>query len=124
METRRSVVVVEEGLALAENLSEILEMLGHDVRIVSTAEDALAELDWRSADLILVDWQAPSGSGARLAAKLRSRGSSIPVVAAVAFADEETATSALAGGATEILREPLDLSRLLAVIRSLPDGRV
>lgn len=70
--TRARILVVDDNVALAENLTEILEGVGYAVQPAATCAEALqrAALGF---DVALVDMRLPDGTGTELALQLTER---------------------------------------------------
>ncbi|HVV48353.1 MAG TPA: response regulator [Polyangia bacterium] len=117
-QTARRVLIVEDDPALAENLQEIIGMLGHEAVAVPSAEAALAEIDEHHVDFILTDHRLPGMSGAALLRALRTTGRTIPSIMATAWIADPDADEASQAGLTEVLSKPIDIQRLLSLIRA------
>ena len=69
--TKGNVLLVEDNVALIENLTEILQGQGYSVRSCSTVLEALdAAVQW--VDVALIDFKLPDGDGTQLAARLKT----------------------------------------------------
>ena len=116
---RRRVLVVEDDPSLAENLQEIIESFGCETIAVPSAEAALAEIGARHVDFIVTAHRLPGMSGAALLHALLSAGKAIPSAMTTWIADQET-EDACQSGLTEVLSKPIDIPRLLSLIRRAP----
>lgn len=117
--TPRRVLVVENDPSLAENLQEIVEIFGYQTIAVPSAEAALAEIGAGRVDFIVTAHRLPGMSGAALLGAVRSAGKAIPSVMTTWIADRET-EEACQSGLTEVLSKPIDIPRLLSLIRRSP----
>ena len=88
---RTSILIVEDERLIAENNAILLRNLGYEVTdIVSTGQDALASIEKRTPDIVLLDIMlAGEMDGIELADQLRAR-FNLPFVYATAFADDNT----------------------------------
>lgn len=67
-----SVVVVDDARFTCEMIRRTLRGEGfHDVRVATTAADALDQLDERQADIVLADWLMPEMDGLTLTQRIR-----------------------------------------------------
>jgi DNA-binding NtrC family response regulator len=119
MRTTGTILIVDDEIELAENLSEILSEAGHDTAIAESAHSALARVDQGDVAAVITDHRLTDQSGAELIAELRRRGSSIPAVVMSAHTDDVTIDSASRAGALEFLPKPIDVHRLIAVASNL-----
>ena len=114
---------VEDNLANQRLMQRILESR-RDLQLVMTA-DPLKVVQLAQASqpsLILMDIQLPNINGYELLSKLRSSGIHVPVVAVSANAMPADIALGLNAGFADYLTKPLQVQRLLAVIRTfLPD---
>jgi diguanylate cyclase (GGDEF)-like protein len=87
-----------------------LEALGYEVEQVDDGEAALAALEVRCPDLVILDVEMPGRSGFETCAELRRRPASreLPVLIATGLADTETIDQALSVGASDFIKKPLD----------------
>jgi CheY-like chemotaxis protein len=113
------ILVVEDDPSGARMLATLLTSEGADVRVVRTAEEALALLRAFPARAIVVDLILPGTSGLdlirRLTADATTRGGVIVAVSVVNGPRIEE--EALASGCVAFLRKPIDtqlLPRILA----------
>ena len=65
------VLVVEDEIDIGELLSYQVKQMGHDVDFVTSGEEALARLNKKNYDLILLDWMLPGLSGVEIAQLVR-----------------------------------------------------
>lgn len=113
--TRGWILVVDDHVAMAENVAELLEMGGFQASIAQSAEEALALLTEKMSALI-TDFRMNAWNGAQLIAEIRRRGSRIPAVVMTAYSDEETYDACTKAGALAVLPKPVEISRLLTLV--------
>lgn len=112
------VLIVEDDPPLAENLQEIVELLGYQTVVVPSAEAALTEICERRVDFIVTDHRLPGMSGAAFLRSLRATGRTIPSVMATAWIADPEADEAAQGGLMEVLGKPIDIPHLLSLLRT------
>jgi CheY-like chemotaxis protein len=111
-----TVLLVEDEDDLRETMRDALEFNGYAVVAATDGLAALEELD-RIDDicLVLLDLLMPRMNGWDFLEQLRAR----PALAGVPVVVHSSAPSPAPQGATRILQKPLELQRLLAVVREL-----
>ncbi len=109
-----TILVVEDDRELREIMREALELNGYTV---VTAAEGQAALDAivliESVCLVIIDLLMPGMNGWDLFKELRAR----PEFADVPVVVHSSAPSSAPEGATRVLRKPLELTRLLEVVR-------
>jgi PAS domain S-box-containing protein len=116
---RRQAEVLVVGLAEPE-IQPWIRAAGHAVRAVRRVNEALAQLDERSADLVIVD-REPGGldvPGVCRALKADARLEDAWVLAITLAAHKRTADAALDAGADDYLHRPFSRAELLARARA------
>lgn len=113
-----TVLVVEDERDLREMLCEALELNGYRVVVAPegrAALDALARIE--SLCLVLLDLLMPGMNGWDFLKELRARAeyAAVPVVV-------HSSSPVHAPGATRVLTKPLELERLLDVVREFCAG--
>jgi signal transduction histidine kinase len=111
----RAVLVVDDNVALAENLREILEDAGYQVRCATTCAQAI-EVAASGFDAALVDVRLPDGDGTRLAVRLRELHLDAQVILLTGFATLESAVAAVRAGAWAYLMKPAPTAELLLTV--------
>jgi diguanylate cyclase (GGDEF)-like protein len=98
-----------------------LGALGFEVESVEDGEDALAAIERDRPDLVILDVEMPRLGGFEACTALRSRRETreIPVLIATGRADAETIDRALATGASDFIKKPLDWQLLQHRVRFL-----
>lgn len=99
-------------------LSDNLEFEGYHVATVRRAEDALAWLDQRTCDLVILDVMLPGMSGFELCRRLRARGTAVPILMLTARAQESDRVFGLDVGADDYITKPFSIAELLARVRA------
>jgi two-component system, sensor histidine kinase len=91
------VLIVDDNRLIRESLSEMVAHMNFDSHAVANADDALAWLDARRCDVVLLDLHMPGRDGYAFLADFATRGgpsAGVPVIVVSAYAPE-------AGGAGE-----------------------
>ena len=115
MSTRLNVLVVEGQHTAGMAIAGLLRRRGHEVRLVASAEAALASAP---ADVLVSDLDLPGASGLELLRELRRRGSQARTVFVGARPSFEESRRALELGAIELLAKPFRLAELVRAVES------
>lgn len=115
------ILVVEDDLDAAATIARILRRDEHDVEVVHTAAQALAQVDRRPPDLITLDIMMPHMDGVELCRRLRARpdAAEIPILMITAKGAVPDLVDGLDAGADGYLAKPFDIRELSARVRAL-----
>jgi signal transduction histidine kinase len=115
MSRPRTVLCVDDNAALRDNLREILEDAGYEVREAASCAEAEARAAEEFA-VALVDVRLPDGDGTALARRLRELQTDAQVIMLTGFATVESAVSAVRAGAWAYLMKPCATPDLLVTV--------
>ena len=113
------ILVVDDQAELAENIAEVLQGLGFETEVATSAEEALARVRRGGITALITDFRLPGRSGADLIDELRRSGERIPALVMSAYTDEHTIDASHAAGAWVFLPKPVPLETLMEVFQSL-----
>lgn len=97
---RPCVLIVDDNRLIRESLSAMVAHMEIDAHAVANADDALAWLDARRCDVVLLDLHMPGRDGYTFLAEFAARGgpsSGVPVIVVSAYAPEPGTVGATAG---------------------------
>ncbi len=114
---RPTILVVEDQNDLAENMVEILEGFGYSAIVAPDVERGLNVA--RDVPLygVILDYRLPGRDGVSFIVELRRSGCAAPVVMVSGFASADVVARARSAGALDVLSKPVDLERLVEVLR-------
>ncbi|MBA5607797.1 response regulator [Duganella sp. FT3S] len=116
----KRVLVVDDNADGRQLLVSLLAPLGFVVLSADSGTAALEVLAREAVDLLLVDWRMPGMDGLELTRRLRGGVAAQPrVVVLTASAFEEERQQALAAGADDFLRKPVEQEALFQVLERL-----
>lgn len=110
------VLVVDDEPYIVELLNELLDEEGYSVQRANDGLAALEQIERHPPDLILADVMMPRLDGLNLAARLRDRGDSTPIIlmsAAVTPRDPSYA----------FIAKPFDIDEILGLVANMLDDR-
>jgi len=119
--SEKTVLVIDDDQSNIFALRAYLERDGVDVLTEERAEDGLERLreNDEAVDLVLIDIKMPEMDGYEATRAIRERlgREALPVVAVTGKASDEERQRCLDAGATDYLSKPIDLERLIAIMR-------
>jgi CheY-like chemotaxis protein/CHASE3 domain sensor protein len=120
----RRVLIVEDDVRNVFALSSVLEPKGITVVIARNGREALEVLTRSSQepariDLVLMDIMMPEMDGLTAMREIRKRGEwkNLPIIALTAKAMTDDHDKSLAAGANDYIAKPLDVEKLLSLVR-------
>ena len=110
------IIVVDDDPSVRKALSRLIGAYGYDVTVYESAEAFLAADMAAETECLVLDVHLPGMSGLDLQAVLVKSDVKCPIVFITAFDEDRPRREALAAGATEFLRKPIDSDRLITAI--------
>ena len=123
-------LVAEDNRVNQLVISRMLEQLSHTVVLCADGQEAVAAVQDRRPDLVLMDVQMPVMDGFAATAVIRRREAEeptrgrVPIVALTAFAVKGDRERCLAAGMDDYLSKPIQRDQLAAVLARLGDSDV
>lgn len=114
----KTILVVDDDREIRAWLQKTLEYRHYEVQGVENGPAALAHIDAAPVDLVLLDIKMPGMDGLAVLQKIKEHHPELPVVMVSGHGTIETAVEATKYGAYDFLQKPLDLSKLLVVVRN------
>src|ERR1019366_8357171 len=113
-----NILVVDDEMGIRELLLEILGDEGHIVTTAENAQQARAERAAGAPDLVLLDIWMPDTDGVTLLKEWQRDGLlTMPVIMMSGHATIDTAVEATRIGALDFLEKPIALQRLLGTVK-------
>ena len=113
------VLVTDDDRAVREALERALQLAGYEVELASDGDSALAAIDRRTPDAVVLDIMMPGLDGLDVTRRLRRGGNRVPVLLLTARDAVGDRVEGLDAGADDYLPKPFALDELLARIRAL-----
>lgn len=122
------ILVIEDEMTLANNLSEKLKGEGYSVMMSMDGEDGLAKVRQEHPDLVVLDIMLPGLDGLSLCRIIRRDPGTnhIPIIMVTARGTEVDKIVGLESGADDYVVKPVALGEFLARVRAVlrrPSGR-
>ena len=115
------VLLIDDERAIRRALREILEFEGCVVEEAENGTQALEKLKAQSFELIFSDIKMPQMDGLELLDQILALGIETPVIMISGHGTVETAVGAIKKGAFDFIEKPLDLNRILVLLRQVKD---
>lgn len=119
MKNARTILIVEDDEPHRFMLDVILGSWGYFTQKARNGRGALALIQHKDVDLVLMDINMAQESGIEVLRMLRSFDPYLPVILMTAYCPPETAREASEMGAGDILVKPIRLDELEEVIHSV-----
>ena len=113
------VAIVEDDADARNALGRLLNAAGFDHALFESAEAFLASKPDRGCSCLILDVQLSGMSGIDLQRRLRSEGSTAPVIVITAHASDAIRERAEQSGCAAFLTKPFDGDSILALLRPL-----
>lgn len=113
------VLVVDDDARLREFMRVNLELEGYSVREAASAEEALAEIEDRAPELVLLDVVMPGVDGWQMLQRMQERHGSIPVIMFSGQVEPDSAADAETRGARGFVGKPFDPQQLIERAKQL-----
>lgn len=113
------ILVVDDDAPVRRMLRRSLLAEGYEVAEAADGGAALAALERRMPDLVVLDVTMPGVDGLAVSRRLRARGNPVPILMLTARDALEERVRGLDAGADDYLVKPFDLDELLARARAV-----
>jgi len=117
--SKSRLLIVDDDQGMRENLAELFESLGYQVRTAANTPDALGELENGSVDLLLTDYKMPGPTGVELIEAARKRQPGLRAVLMTAFGDSFTEIESVRRGAVGYLNKPFEADEVVAFVEKI-----
>jgi two-component system nitrogen regulation response regulator NtrX len=119
------ILIVDDERAIQRALRGVLEDEGYRVSVAGSAQEAVAQLQDETPDLVFLDIWMPGADGLEALAEFKRIRPETAVVMISGHGTIETAVKATKLGAYDFIEKPLSLEKiLLAATRALDHGRL
>ncbi len=117
----RRILVVDDNVDSADSLGQLLEMMGHDVRMAYDGEEGVIVADELRPSVVLCDIAMPKLNGYDFARRLRSKpwGTHIVLVALSGWSQDDDLKRSVEAGFDEHMVKPVDAATLSALLTGL-----
>ncbi|MBQ3658265.1 MAG: sigma-54-dependent Fis family transcriptional regulator [Bacteroidales bacterium] len=117
------ILIIDDERAIRNTLKDILSYEDHDVELAQDGFEGLEKLEAGKFDIVLCDIKMPKMDGLEVLEKIMEKNREIPVVMISGHGTVDTAVEAIKKGAYDFIEKPLDLNRLLVVIKNATEKK-
>jgi len=117
MQNKRTVLVVDDDVAMREMLVSLLEEEGISTHTAGSAEQAVSIAKQEDVTAVLSDIRMPGTDGLQLLGELRELRPQAPVVLMTAFGTIDSAVDAMRAGAFDYITKPFKRGIVLAALQ-------
>jgi CheY-like chemotaxis protein len=118
-----TILLAEDNAINRKLASTLLRKAGHEVVTVENGRDAVAELEKRDFDVVLMDVQMPIMDGFEAASCIRNlkdkQRASVPIIALTAHALQGYRERCLQAGMNDYLTKPIDTVALMKLLNDI-----
>jgi two-component system, NtrC family, nitrogen regulation response regulator NtrX len=115
------ILIIDDERAIRRALREILEFEQIQVHEAENGKDGLELLRSNSFDLVFSDIKMPLMDGMEVLTAIQMDKIDVPIVMISGHGNVETAVQAIKQGAFDFIEKPLDLNRILVILRNVKD---
>lgn len=119
MDKKKCIIVIEDEIAVQQNLVENLTRNGFDVFAYNTAELALESEVIELADAIIMDIRLPGLNGWQATSIIKKSNPEVPVLMLTAYSDVHYRVQGFETGADDYLIKPFFMEELMARLKSV-----
>ena len=112
-------LVVDDDQAVRDAVARALQFEGYEVETAVDGAEALAAVERRTPEAIVLDILMPGVDGLAVCRRLRKAGNRVPILMLTARDAVDDRVEGLDAGADDYLVKPFELDELLARIRAL-----
>ena len=123
MSDKTVIHVIDDDAAMRDSLAFLLDVNGFRPQVHESADAFLKETSVGIARCVVSDIRMPGMTGVELVRKLKSGGSTCPVILITGHGDVALAVEAMKAGAVDFIEKPFDDEAFLGAIRSALDAR-
>ncbi len=117
MGLKKSILIVDDDHGTCETLFDILESKGFDVTSVKSGEECLEAMAARSYEVVLMDIKMTGMDGLEVLRRIKENKIDSKVIIMTAYAGKDIVGLAKKEGAASVLHKPLDLDKLIKILK-------
>ena len=116
MNSRASILIVDDDIGICQTLADILEAKGYQVDTATDGFQAIEKAREFAFDVVLMDIKMPRINGVETYKKMKKIDLNTKVIMITAYALEELIREAYKEGVLEVMHKPLEIDSLITSI--------
>jgi DNA-binding NtrC family response regulator len=116
---RYHILVVDDDRDFAESLADALELVGHDVMLSFSGEEAIRIFTENDFDITFMDVKLPGKNGVESFFEMRRIKPEARVIMMTGYSVHQLLEQAVENGAWDILHKPLEMQRVLKMVEKI-----
>ena len=116
------VLVVDDDIVVCRIVHRMLSGEKYEVRVSSSVSDALNVIEQESFDAYVLDYKLPDGGGLVVAARIRAKWGSVPIILISGYDPSAIALRAQQLRITEFLQKPFSRETICEVVQKAIDS--
>jgi DNA-binding NtrC family response regulator len=113
------ILVIDDEPVVLDSCRKVLEEEGFYVHLVPSADEALAVLQEKAFDLLLVDVKMPKHDGIYLMQMVKKQWPDIPIIVMSGYPTQDTITDGANMGAAAFIPKPFTPDELIETLRQV-----
>jgi DNA-binding NtrC family response regulator len=118
-----NILVVDDHVASADAMAELLAAEGYSTYTAKDAESGLTVVDEEAIDVVIADLVLPGVDGIDFLMMVKERWPEVPVIILTGYGSIESAVEATKRGAYEYLTKPVDTDKLSVIVSKALERR-
>jgi len=117
-------LIIDDEAASCRTLKLHFSHMGYEVETAHSADEGLAKLTLKPADVVISDIRMPGRDGFSLLAEVQEKFPGLPVIMITAFHDLDSTVAAMHGGAVDYILKPIDIEELENAVVSAENSKI
>ncbi|HHT9130066.1 MAG TPA: response regulator [Candidatus Brocadiaceae bacterium] len=118
------ILIVEDERQTVDTLRDLFEQHGYETEVALNKQVALAILQERKMDLVIISTTIHENSGIEILSEIRKLSENLPVIMISSKKSKRVETNSLKAGSSVFIVKPLDLAFVLQTIENLLEARL
>lgn len=114
---RKKILVIDDQPEILEILSEILEILGHEVHAITTGNDLGKIFDMHDIDIVISDYQMPDMTGYDIAKIIKEKYTNVKVYIVSGYHNVLSNEKMSKFGVCGLLDKPFKMDELKEILK-------
>lgn len=114
-----SILVVDDDRDFAESLADALELVGHDVMLAFSGEEAVKLFRENDFDITFMDVKLPGKNGVESFFEMRRMKPASRVIMMTGYSVPQLLEQAVENGAWDVMHKPLEMQKVLKMVEKI-----